>query len=65
MSLVKHPDKQPNNPNAAQEFDELKRARDVLLEPSAKAALDDVLRCVFMSHVGFATLSIIFQANMS
>ena len=46
LSLVKHPDKQPDNPNAGQEFDLIKQARDVLLDPAAREAADAVLRCV-------------------
>lgn len=42
LALVKHPDKNPNDPNAAAAFDELKRCRDLLLDPQAKAALDDL-----------------------
>jgi len=42
--VVKHPDKNPNNSNAAAEFAELDRAYRVLLDPGARDALDDWLK---------------------
>jgi len=42
--LKKHPDKQPNNPNAAAEFHPIQRAFDLLTDAKARAALDDLYR---------------------
>lgn len=44
LALKKHPDKQPNNPNAAAEFHPIQRAFDVLTDSKARAALDDLHR---------------------
>ena len=38
LALTKHPDKQPDNPNAAAEFGLIQRAYEVLLAPGPKAA---------------------------
>ncbi|KAI7838457.1 hypothetical protein COHA_007720 [Chlorella ohadii] len=40
LALVKHPDKNPDNPRAADEFAELQKAYDLLLDKEARAALD-------------------------
>lgn len=40
LSLVKHPDKQRNNPKAAEEFQLLRWAYDLLLDPAAREAWD-------------------------
>jgi DnaJ family protein C protein 17 len=42
--LVKHPDKNPNNPNAANEFAALQRAYDLLTDEEGRKALDDFLK---------------------
>lgn len=39
--LVKHPDKQPDNPNAAAEFAEIQKAYEFLLDDKARAAYDE------------------------
>lgn len=44
LALKKHPDKQPNNPNAAAEFHPIQRAFDLLSDAQARAALDDLYR---------------------
>lgn len=44
LALKKHPDKQPNNPNAAAEFHPIQRAFDLLSDAKARAALDDLYR---------------------
>jgi len=48
LALVKHPDKQRGVPAAAAaaEFDALQKAYDALTDAAARAAWDDVLRCV-------------------
>ena len=51
LALKKHPDKQPNNPNAAAEFHPIQRAFDVLTDSKARAALDDLHR--YMSSFFF------------
>ncbi|XP_018014847.1 dnaJ homolog subfamily C member 17 [Hyalella azteca] len=43
-ALSCHPDKNPDNPAAAAEFDRLKKILEVLLDPSTRAAYDKVLR---------------------
>lgn len=43
-ALKCHPDKNPDNPKAAELFHELANALEVLTDPSAKAAYDNVLR---------------------
>jgi DnaJ family protein C protein 17 len=42
--LIKHPDKNPNNPNAADEFAALQRAYDLLTDEEGRKALDDFLK---------------------
>lgn len=44
LALVKHPDKQKNNPNAALEFHQLTKAYELLIDDKARAAFDDVLK---------------------
>jgi hypothetical protein len=44
LALTKHPDKQPDNPNAAAEFGLIQRAYEVLLDPAAKEAWDNLAR---------------------
>ncbi|KAL3162426.1 hypothetical protein ABBQ32_010096 [Trebouxia sp. C0010 RCD-2024] len=44
LALKKHPDKQPNNPNAAAEFHPIQRAFDLLSDEKARAALDDLYK---------------------
>lgn len=43
LALTKHPDKQPDNPRAAAEFDEIQKAYAVLTDGEARAALDGLL----------------------
>lgn len=43
LALTRHPDKNKKNPNAAEEFHELQKAYELLLDKSARAALDDYL----------------------
>ncbi|XP_076453675.1 dnaJ homolog subfamily C member 17-like [Babylonia areolata] len=43
-ALKCHPDKNPDNPKAAELFHELSKALEVLTDPSAKAAYDNVLK---------------------
>jgi DnaJ-class molecular chaperone len=40
LALKKHPDKNRNNPKAAEEFQALRKAYEVLTDKDAKAALD-------------------------
>ncbi len=47
LALTKHPDKQPNNPNAAAEFGAIQRAYEVLLDAAAKEAWDNLARSAF------------------
>ena len=56
LALKKHPDKQPNNPNAAAEFPPIQRAFDVLSDAKARAALDDLHR------YAASRLSVIFHS---
>lgn len=44
LALVKHPDKNPDNPKAADEFQQLQRAYDLLCDKEARAALDQLLK---------------------
>lgn len=44
LALLKHPDKNPDNPEAANEFAALQRAYDLLTDPDARAALDELHR---------------------
>lgn len=41
---ILHPDKNRDDPDAASKFDAIKRARDTLLDPTERAALDGKLR---------------------
>ena len=45
LALLKHPDKNPDNPRAADEFAALQKAYDVLCDAEARAALDALFRC--------------------
>jgi DnaJ family protein C protein 17 len=42
--LTKHPDKQPDNPNAAAEFNAIQRAYELLLDPAVREAWDQLAR---------------------
>lgn len=44
--MKKHPDKNPNNPNAAAEFALLQKSYDILCDKDARSALDEWLRYV-------------------
>ena len=44
LALIKHPDKNPDNPKAADEFQALQRAYDLLCDKEARAALDNLLK---------------------
>eukprot|EP00889_Picochlorum_renovo_P004923 jgi/Picre1/31953/NNA_007301.t1 len=44
LALQKHPDKNPDNPDAAQEFSRIQKAYDILCDSEARAALDEWLR---------------------
>ena len=44
LALVKHPDKQPDNPHAAAEFAAIQKAYEVLTDADARGAWDDLLR---------------------
>ncbi|EFJ41483.1 molecular chaperone, partial [Volvox carteri f. nagariensis] len=44
LAILKHPDKNRDNPNAAEEFAELEQAYRLLLDKDARGALDDLLR---------------------
>jgi curved DNA-binding protein CbpA len=44
MVLLKHPDKRRGDPNAAAEFDELKKAYELLTDEQAKGAYDDLVK---------------------
>lgn len=43
LALTKHPDKQPDNPKAAEEFDAIQKAHAALSDPAARSAWDDLL----------------------
>lgn len=43
-ALKCHPDKNPDNKSAAEEFDQLKKILEILLDPGARAAYDKVLK---------------------
>lgn len=43
-ALVCHPDKNPDNPKAAEEFQRVTKAAEILLDPSARKAYEKVLR---------------------
>lgn len=45
LALKKHPDKNPDNPNAAAEFDRIQKAYDILTDKKAKKALDSLEKC--------------------
>lgn len=59
LALVKHPDKNRDNPNAAAEFAELQKAYTILTDAEARKALDDLLRWgrQLVSSSGLWTLS--------
>ena len=42
-ALKHHPDRNRNDPKAADKFDEIKQARDVLLDPKSRLALDSLI----------------------
>jgi curved DNA-binding protein CbpA len=44
LALLKHPDKNPDNPRAADEFAVLQKAYELLLDAEARAALDGLLK---------------------
>ena len=44
LALLKHPDKNPDNPRAADEFAALQKAYELLLDAEARAALDGLLK---------------------
>lgn len=44
QALVKHPDKNPDNPNAAAEFAALQSAYAILTDAEARKALDSLLK---------------------
>lgn len=44
LALLRHPDKNPDNPNAASEFAALQKAYDLLTDANARAALDSLLQ---------------------
>ena len=46
LALKKHPDKNPDNPHAAAEFDRIQKAYDVLTDKAARKALDGLEKCV-------------------
>ncbi|XP_076036509.1 dnaJ homolog subfamily C member 17-like isoform X1 [Oratosquilla oratoria] len=43
-ALKCHPDKNPDNPSAAEEFDRLKKILEILLDPGARSAYDKLLK---------------------
>lgn len=51
LALVKHPDKNPDNPRAADEFQALQKAYELLTDKGARAALDALVRCVRGVHL--------------
>lgn len=44
--MLKHPDKNPDNPAAADEFAALQKAYDILSDAQAREALDKLLKYV-------------------
>ncbi len=44
LALTKHPDKQPDNPNAAAEFGVIQRAYEILLDSAAREAWDQLAK---------------------
>ncbi len=46
LALVKHPDKNPGDPNAAEDFAALQQAYDLLCDKAARDALDNLLKYV-------------------
>lgn len=46
LALLKHPDKNPDNPAAADEFAALQKAYDILTDAAAREALDKLLKYV-------------------
>ncbi|KFM25760.1 DnaJ-like protein subfamily C member 17 [Auxenochlorella protothecoides] len=55
LALQKHPDKNPDNPNAASEFAALQKAYELLCDGDARAALDNFLRACAARIVRTAT----------
>ncbi|KAI0735371.1 DnaJ domain-containing protein [Earliella scabrosa] len=54
-SLKVHPDRNPNNPDAARKFHELHQAQELLLDPLRRMALDAKLRLKEARKARFAT----------
>eukprot|EP00884_Botryococcus_braunii_P000355 jgi/Botrbrau1/1031/Bobra.0076s0004.1 len=57
LSLIKHPDKQPDNPKAAEEFLVLRWAYDLLMDTAARSAWDSLQNCfaaLSSQHTAFA-----------
>ena len=48
LALQKHPDKNPDNPRAAEEFAIIQKAYDILCDKEAREALDDWIRYVIL-----------------
>lgn len=44
MALTKHPDKQPDNPKAAEEFGVIQKAYEILLDPAAREAWNQLAK---------------------
>jgi curved DNA-binding protein CbpA len=44
LALKKHPDKNPDNPKAAEDFNEIQKAYELLCDKEARSALDEWLR---------------------
>ncbi|KAG8947493.1 hypothetical protein FRC04_010674 [Tulasnella sp. 424] len=54
-SLKVHPDRHPNNPQAAQKFHELNTAYELLLDPTRRTALDTKLKAQQAKKLRFAS----------